>query len=490
VIVVDGGVGYGQVVAKEAMDFGIERAKKHGVCVVGLTNAHHIGRIGHWAEQCARAGMVSTHWVNVHGHKSLVAPFGGAEPRFTTNPYCTAVPRKGKEPIVLDFATSQVAMGKVPGRQQQEGADGAGPADRSRPAADHRSRRDVQPAVRRHPAVRPAQGRRAGGDLRPAGRRADRRQAPIRRAPSRGRHRHHQQHAVDHHRSAAMGGTEAFEDEVETFITWVKSAKPQPGVAEVLAPGEPERARKIDREKNGVPIDSTTWQQLIDVARKVRLNDTEIPRSPPRETTMAKMKLYYSPSSPYARKVGWSRSRPSSTRRSRWSNVALTPVAPNADVDKHNPIGKIPALSVKGIDLFDSPVICEYLDSQHKGRKLFPRKGRDRWVALRQQAMADGLLDAALLARYEGALRPEEKRWPEWSQGQMKKMNGVLTQLEAETKSLKGKLTIGTLSVACALGYLDLRFADMGWRDKYPKLANGSPRLEASLAQGDAPPPA
>ena len=152
-------------------------------------------------------------------------------------------------------------------------------------------------------------------------------------------------------------------------------------------------------------------------------------------------------------------------------NVALTPVAPNADVDKHNPIGKIPALSVKGIDLFDSPVICEYLDSQHKTRKLFPRKGRDRWVALRQQAMADGLLDAALLARYEGALRPEDKRWSEWSQGQVKKMNGVLDQLEAEAKSLKGKLNIGTISVVCALGYLDLRFADMGWRDKRPKLA-------------------
>ena len=138
---------------------------------------------------------------------------------------------------------------------------------------------------------------------------------------------------------------------------------------------------------------------------------------------------------------GWWRSRPSSTRRSRWSNVALTPVAPNADVDKHNPIGKIPALSVKGMDLFDSPVICEYLDSQHKGRKLLPRKGRDRWVALRQQAMADGLLDAALLARYEGALRPEDKRWPDWTKGQMKKIDGVLDQLEAEAKSLKGKLT-------------------------------------------------
>jgi uncharacterized oxidoreductase len=77
---------------------------------------------------------------------------------------------------------------------------------------------------------------------------------------------------------ASMGGTQVFEDEVETFITWVKSAKPQPGVAEVLAPGEPERARRADREKNGVPIDTTTWQQLLDVARQVRLNDTDIPK--------------------------------------------------------------------------------------------------------------------------------------------------------------------------------------------------------------------
>jgi hydroxycarboxylate dehydrogenase B len=74
-----------------------------------------------------------------------------------------------------------------------------------------------------------------------------------------------------------MGSTELFEDEVETFINWVKSARPRAGVAEVLAPGEPERVRRADREKNGVPIDTTTWQQLIEVARKVRLNDTEIP---------------------------------------------------------------------------------------------------------------------------------------------------------------------------------------------------------------------
>jgi len=206
---------------------------------------------------------------------------------------------------------------------------------------------------------------------------------------------------------------------------------------------------------------------------------------------MAKMRLYYSPSSPYARKVRVLALETKLDKKIEMINVALTPIQPNADVDKHNPIGKIPALSVKGMDLFDSPVICEYLDSQHKGRKLFPRKGRDRWVALRLQAMADGLLDAALLARYEGALRPEEKRWPEWSQGQTKKISGVLAQLEAEVKSLKGRLTIGTISVVCALGYLDLRFADMGWRDKCPKLGKWLAQTsKLPSIKATAPPPA
>ena len=206
---------------------------------------------------------------------------------------------------------------------------------------------------------------------------------------------------------------------------------------------------------------------------------------------MAKMKLYYSPGSPYARKVRIVALETRLDKKIEMVNVAVSPVSPNGDVDKHNPVGKIPVLSVKGMDLFDSPVICEYLDSQHKGRKLLPRKGRDRWVALRQQAMADGLLDAALLTRYEGALRPEDKRWSDWSSGQMKKINGVLGQLEAEVKALKGKPNLGSISVACALGYLDFRFAANDWRSKHPKLAkwfNGfskTPSVKATV-----PPPA
>jgi glutathione S-transferase len=204
---------------------------------------------------------------------------------------------------------------------------------------------------------------------------------------------------------------------------------------------------------------------------------------------MAKMKLYYSPGSPFARKVRIVALETRLDKKIEMVNVALSPVAPNADVDKHNPVGKIPVLSVKGMDLFDSPVICEYLDNQHKGRKLLARKGRDRWVALRQQAMADGLLDAALLARYEGALRPDEKRWPEWSQGQVKKIKGVLGQLEAEAKSLKGKPTLGTITVACALGYLDFRFAAMDWRAKHPKLAKWFNSIAETPAMKATQPP-
>jgi len=277
VIVVDGGVGYGQVVAKEAMDFGIERAKKHGVCVVGLTNSHHIGRIGHWAEQCARAGMVSTHWVNVHGHKSLVAPFGGAEPRYSTNPYCTAVPRKGKEPIVLDFATSQVAMGKVRVANNKKVQMEAGLLINA--TGDD----TTEPGVMYNPpfgAILPFGLHKGGGlavicDLLAGALTGGKTHSPRTIKDGTDIVNNMLSIIID---PAAMGGTQAFEDEVETFITWVKSAKPRPGVPEVLAPGEPERARKLDREKNGVPIDSTTWQQLLEVARTVRLNDIEIPK--------------------------------------------------------------------------------------------------------------------------------------------------------------------------------------------------------------------
>ena len=108
----DGRRGYGQVIGREAMALGIERARRHGVCVVALAQAHHLGRIGHWAEQCTAEGLVSIHFVNVVA-RPIVAPFGGRDARFGTNPFCVGVPRRGREPIVLDFATSRIAQGKT-----------------------------------------------------------------------------------------------------------------------------------------------------------------------------------------------------------------------------------------------------------------------------------------------------------------------------------------------------------------------------------------
>src|SRR3979409_1809832 len=110
--VVDGKFGYGQTVTPPAVRIGIEKCKKAGLAAVALRNAGHIGRVGDWAEMAAAEGLVSVHFVNAAG-SLLVAPFGGVEKRLSTAPYCVGIPRKGQDPIVLDFATSIVAEGKV-----------------------------------------------------------------------------------------------------------------------------------------------------------------------------------------------------------------------------------------------------------------------------------------------------------------------------------------------------------------------------------------
>ena len=110
--VVDGKFGYGQTVTPQAVRIGIEKCKKAGLSAVALRNAGHIGRVGDWAEMAAAEGLVSVHFVNAAG-SLLVAPYGGVEKRLSTAPYCVGIPRVGQDPIVLDFATSIVAEGKV-----------------------------------------------------------------------------------------------------------------------------------------------------------------------------------------------------------------------------------------------------------------------------------------------------------------------------------------------------------------------------------------
>ena len=111
-LVCDGEGGAGQVMGYDAIERGIARAQEHGACILGLRNSHHLGRIGHWAAQCAAADLVSVHFVNVISTPS-VAPFGGTSPRIGTNPFAVGIPRVGERPILIDFATSKLAVGKV-----------------------------------------------------------------------------------------------------------------------------------------------------------------------------------------------------------------------------------------------------------------------------------------------------------------------------------------------------------------------------------------
>jgi glutathione S-transferase len=182
------------------------------------------------------------------------------------------------------------------------------------------------------------------------------------------------------------------------------------------------------------------------------------------------MKLYFNPASPYVRKVRVTAYEVGLSERIELIGISLTPVAPHEALRSSNPIGKIPTLITDdGTAFYDSPVICEYLDSLVGGNRIFPAAGAARWTALRRQALADGIMDAAVLTRYEEAARPKELRWQDWIDGQFLKIRTILDALERE--DLGDTLDIGTISIACALGYLDLRFANEQWRGSRPRLA-------------------
>lgn len=143
---------------------------------------------------------------------------------------------------------------------------------------------------------------------------------------------------------------------------------------------------------------------------------------------------------------------------------------PSDSIRKQNPLGKIPALVLDdGSVLFDSPVILEYLDALAGGGKILPREGKPRWDVLRLHAVADGIMDAALLQVYEKRFRPEEHWVAKWLDYQAEKVSRALDVLEAAPPAITGTPDMGHIGLACALGYLDLRFEGK-WRAKYPKL--------------------
>ena len=178
------------------------------------------------------------------------------------------------------------------------------------------------------------------------------------------------------------------------------------------------------------------------------------------------MRLWHNPASPFARKVRIVARETLLLPRIQEISVAVSPVNPNADLAAHNPLVKIPALQTDdGKVLYDSSVICEYLDSLHSGAHVIPSDAA-RWDALRLQSLCDGILDAAVLCRYETAVRPEQYRWNDWVKGQFTKIRNGLDALASEAPTWGERFGIGQIGVACVLGYLDFRFGDENWRQR------------------------
>ncbi|MBL8660747.1 MAG: glutathione S-transferase N-terminal domain-containing protein [Rhodospirillales bacterium] len=174
------------------------------------------------------------------------------------------------------------------------------------------------------------------------------------------------------------------------------------------------------------------------------------------------MKLRYSPASPYVRKV--SVVAIETGLEARIERVPTNVRASNGAFYRDNPLGKVPALVTEGGEsLYDSPVICEYLDSLHDGLKLFPPAGGPRWTALRRQALADGIMDAAALIRME-TMRPDNEQSPSWIAHQQEKIGRGLDALEDEAATLSGTCTIGHIAIGCALGYVGFRLPHFDWR--------------------------
>ena len=183
------------------------------------------------------------------------------------------------------------------------------------------------------------------------------------------------------------------------------------------------------------------------------------------------MKLYYSSTSPFVRKCLVAAHELGLADRIELVTVVTMPTAHNDALMRDNPLCKLPTLITdEGRALYDSRVICEYLNDLGGGR-LIPAGG-GKWAALVDQSLADGILDAALLMRYEVVLRPAERQWPAWRETQEEKARSALGQFERQVAGWPAdRLDIGVIALASALGYLDLRFPDMGWRDASPGLA-------------------
>jgi glutathione S-transferase len=189
----------------------------------------------------------------------------------------------------------------------------------------------------------------------------------------------------------------------------------------------------------------------------------------PESARSANLQLYYSPTSPYVRKVMVTAHEVGVVQR-----LDLHPTdvwSEGAAVTALNPLGQIPTLICDdGATIYDSPVICEYLDSAYGNSRLVPQDGRPRWEILRLQALGDGLLNAAIIRVMEVRRRPESLRWHDLLARQRKVMARTYDALEHEAASFASALDLGQIAIGCALAYIDLRLGDDDWRRGRPAL--------------------
>ena len=272
VMLFDNNFGFGQVVGRQSVELAIDRARSHGMVCVGARNNYHLGRIGSYAEMVAGAGLVSVHFVNVVGHPPFVSAWGGRDKRMQTNPFCCAIPTDG-DPIVLDMATSAIALGKarVARMKGVEVPPGSLFDAEGLPTSDPNVLED-------------------GGSLAPFGMHKGYGLALVCELLGGGLAGEWTMSDVSKQKDMTVnhmltfilepnifGGVTKFRREVENMAEWLHASAPAEGVDRVRLPGEPERESKTDRLAAGIPVDDQSWNEICEAAQRAGVQAENIP---------------------------------------------------------------------------------------------------------------------------------------------------------------------------------------------------------------------
>ncbi|MGI9508405.1 MAG: malate/lactate/ureidoglycolate dehydrogenase [Geminicoccaceae bacterium] len=265
ILVIDGHRGFGQVIAHEAMELGMAKAKAEGAAIVALRNSFHIGRIGHWSELCAKNGLASMHYVNVVDNNPIVAMHAAAEPVLSTNPYSAALPGENGNPLVLlDMATSKIAMGKARVAKNK----GVPVPDGSLLDGEGKPTTDAGCMFPERLGALMAMGDHKGSGLALicelfAGALTGGRTLQPEHPRTGGAVNNMLSVIID---PDAIGDGDACRQEASAMVDYAKGAKLREDFDEILMPGEPEARQRKHRLEKGVDVDETSWQEILSAA--------------------------------------------------------------------------------------------------------------------------------------------------------------------------------------------------------------------------------